>query len=110
MSRLGRLWSKIEGSNRANCDSSNQQFTHGTFLSSGVFSRRLHHTALPDLLTRRAFHFLAQTLRRLDSILGPSSKAKVSAELGSTLQNLCKFATIEARQQKDANGFLQTRL
>jgi hypothetical protein len=30
MSRLGRLWSKIEGSNRANCDSSNQQFTHGT--------------------------------------------------------------------------------
>jgi hypothetical protein len=26
VSRLGRLWSKIEGSNRANCDSSNQQF------------------------------------------------------------------------------------
>jgi hypothetical protein len=35
MSRLGRLWSEIEGSNRANCDSSNQQFTHGTFLPSG---------------------------------------------------------------------------
>ena len=32
MSRLRRLWSKIEGRNRANCDSSNQQFSHGTFL------------------------------------------------------------------------------
>jgi hypothetical protein len=56
MSRLGRLWSKIEGSNGANCDSSNQQFTHGTLLSSGHghgFSYRLYHTTLPDLLTRR---------------------------------------------------------
>jgi hypothetical protein len=36
MSRLGSLWSKIEGSNHADCDSSNQQFfTHGTFLPSG---------------------------------------------------------------------------
>jgi hypothetical protein len=34
MSRLGQLWSKIEGSNRANCDSSNQQFIHGALLSS----------------------------------------------------------------------------
>ena len=35
MSRLGRLGSKIEGGDRANCDSSNQQFTHGTLLCSG---------------------------------------------------------------------------
>ena len=32
---LGRLRSKIEGGNNANCDSSNQQFTHGTLLCSG---------------------------------------------------------------------------
>jgi len=51
MSRLGRLWSESEGSNRANCDSSNQQFSHGTFLPSGHgrgFSNRLRHTTLLD--------------------------------------------------------------
>ena len=31
MSRLGRLWSKTENSNRANSES-NQNFTHGGFL------------------------------------------------------------------------------
>jgi hypothetical protein len=32
MPRLGWLWSKIEGSDRANRDRSNEQFTHGTLL------------------------------------------------------------------------------
>jgi hypothetical protein len=32
MSRLGRLWKKIEGSDRADRNSSNQQFTHDTLL------------------------------------------------------------------------------
>src|SRR6478736_509787 len=35
MSRLGRLGSKIEGGNNANCDSSNQQLTHVTLLCLG---------------------------------------------------------------------------
>src|SRR5262245_48781386 len=34
MSRLGRLWSKAEGSNRANSDSSNQELIHGALLAS----------------------------------------------------------------------------
>src|SRR6476646_11657430 len=50
---LGRLGSKIEGGNNANCDSSNEQFTHDTLLSSGhgasVLSR-LTPYALPNLL------------------------------------------------------------
>ena len=53
MSRLGRLWNEIEGSNRANCDSSNQQFGHGTFLPLAHgrgLSHRLQPYALPDLL------------------------------------------------------------
>jgi hypothetical protein len=47
MSRLSRLGSKIEGGDRANCDSSNQQFTHGTLLRSGdgVGSLKAKHYA-----------------------------------------------------------------
>ena len=53
MSRLSRFGSKIEGGNRANCNSSNQQFTHGTLLCSrdGVWVlSRLKTYALPNLL------------------------------------------------------------
>jgi len=37
MSRLGRLWSKIEGGNRAKRDSSNQQLVESATVADGSF-------------------------------------------------------------------------
>ena len=65
MSRLGRLWSEIEGCNRANCDSSNQQFTHRTLLSfevTGVGSLTAYTLRLTRFIAQPSLGFLVKAV------------------------------------------------
>jgi hypothetical protein len=54
MSRFGRLWSKAEGSNRANSNS-NQNFTHGDLLPNDGCVPFLTATQFYTLLPRVAW-------------------------------------------------------